>query len=276
MVESIGEINGQTDIYFVIGDPVKQLKSVSLLNRVLSESEHDINAIFIPLQFSSNDADHVFKSLRSFKNLRGIIVTIPHKNKLLEVCDHSSQRVSLIGAANVAKIDESGQWFCDALDGVGYLNGLLSAGNNPKGKSVQLIGAGGAGSSIAFALADTGVRYINIFDIDKDKARQLANSLATYCSELHIETSGINTSQVDIITNASPVGMGSESEMRIDPSLICSHHLVTDMVMMPEQTPLLTIAAEKGCQTVTGFTALKGQVKAILKFLNIRSDFQSA
>ena len=116
------------------------------------------------------------------------------------------------------------------------------------------------------------MKFINIFDVDNNKARQLANSLAAYRKELDIETSGIDTSRVDIIINASPVGIASESGMPIDPSLISRSHLVTDMIMMPVHTPLLVAAAEKGCQIVNGFAALLGQADAILDLFDIDAN----
>lgn len=260
-------ITGETRFYVVAGDPIKQVRSTELYNKLASDKGLDV--VFIPLHFSAKDADNAISGLRSFKNLGGIIPTIPHKPGFMSAVDQFSPRAQMVGAVNSVRCEDDGRWVGDIFDGVGYVNGLLANNRPPKGKSVLLIGAGGAGSSMAYALAEEGVSRLLICDIVRDKAEQVATGVARHYPEIEIVVDQPNPRGFDIVANATPVGMNPADPYPLDPELLDPSQLVTEMIMKPDITSFLLAARKKGCEIQGGYEALKGQAKATMEFFGL-------
>ncbi|MCV6576637.1 MAG: hypothetical protein OIF58_12955 [Cohaesibacter sp.] len=266
------DLSGTTSLYLVVGDPVYQVKSVALYNRVFSDL--GLDAVCVPMQFSAAQAADMFKMLRHVANLKGIVATIPHKGLLLQASDHVSIRASQIGVANIARL-ENGVMSCDAVDGLGYLNGLTSVGFDVRGKRAQLVGAGGAGQSIGFALAEAGIGHLSIYDCDDARMKELVTRLQADYPEKVFLPGWADPKALDLITNASPVGMskigGQSAQMPLDQAYLTGDNkpFVTDMVMQPAMTHLLSEALTSGCQIQTGLEALRGQARATLELFGI-------
>lgn len=260
-------ITGETTFYVVVGDPIKQVRSTELYNKLATDKGLDV--VFIPLHFAAEDAEVAISALRVFKNLGGIIPTIPHKPGFLKVVDELSQRAEMVGAVNSIRCEDDGRWVGDIFDGVGYVNGLLANNRSPLGKSVLLIGAGGAGSSMAFALAEAGVSQLLIYDVVTEKAEKVSSGVAEHYPDVMVETGVPDPAGFDIVANATPVGMDPNDPFPLDPELLDPAQLVTEMIMKPNITPFLAAAEAKGCETQTGFEALKGQAKANMDFFGL-------
>ena len=260
-------ITGETRFYVVVGDPIKQVRSTELYNKLASDKKLDV--VFIPLQFSADNFDTAISGLRVYKNLGGIIPTIPHKTGFLQVVDKLSDRARMVGAVNSIRCEPGGVWRGDIFDGVGYVNGLLANDHSPTGKSVLLIGAGGAGSSMAYALAEAGVSRLQIHDIVADKAEKVASGVTRNFPAVSAATGPPDPRGFDIVANATPMGMGKNDPCPLDPELLEPQQLVTEMIMKPSVTRLLQTAREKGCDTQVGYEALKGQAKANMDFFGL-------
>lgn len=267
MTAHIPTLNGDTRLYLVIGDPISQVKSPALFTQAAQAA--GANAIFVPYGFPTSDFDATISALRQLGNLGGLVVTIPFKPRMLEVVDHASDRARRVGALNVVRVNPDGTWSGDALDGAGFMRGLERHGVSAVGKRVQLIGAGGAGASVAVALADGGARSLHVHDPDSAKSRSLVDSLTlnlappargAFRAELgHCATP-------DLIINASPCGMGPDDPPPYDPEQLSPDQVVADLIMEPEETALLAKARAVGCRTVPGRATLAGQVDEMLTF----------
>jgi shikimate dehydrogenase len=260
-------ITGETRFYVVVGDPIKQVRSTELYNRMASDRGLDV--VFIPLHFSAADAETAIAGLRVFRNLAGIIPTIPHKPGFLQKVDELSARAEMVGAVNSIRCEEDGRWVGDIFDGVGYVNGLLANDRSPRGKSILLIGAGGAGSSMAFALAEAGASRLLIHDIAPTKAEKVAAGVARHFPEVTVSAGAPDPAEFDIVANATPVGMSADDPFPIDPNLLVPGQLVTEMIMKPDITRFLTAARDRGCDIQPGFEALKGQASANMAFFGM-------
>jgi shikimate dehydrogenase len=260
-------ITGETRFYVVAGDPIRQVRSTELYNRLASDRGLDV--VFIPLHFTAGDAEAAISGLRVFKNLGGIIPTIPHKPGFLKVVDELSRRARMVGAVNSIRCEDDGRWVGDIFDGVGYVNGLRANSRSPEGKSVLLIGAGGAGSSMAFALAEAGASRLLICDIVPEKAEKVAAGVAEYYPGVAVETGSPDPEGFDIVANATPVGMREDDPYPLNPERIDPGQLVTEMIMKPDVTRFLLAARAKGCDTQVGYEALKGQAQANLEFFGL-------
>src|SRR5213075_733273 len=106
------------------------------------------------------------------------LVTMPHKQRMLAFVDELHPTARQAGALNVIRCDNAGRWVGAMFDGLGCVLGMEWEGNHPANKSVLLIGAGGAGRAIAFAVASAGARTLTIFDVDERRAEELATAVA--------------------------------------------------------------------------------------------------
>lgn len=138
-------VDGATRIYGIIGNPIAQVKSPAIFTerfRALGK-----NAVMVPLHTRREDFETCLCGLKSLANLEGMLVTIPFKDAVMNHVDTVLPAAKRIGAMNALRREENGTWSGDMFDGVGFLGGLRSSGLDPKGLSVMLIGAGGAGSA---------------------------------------------------------------------------------------------------------------------------------
>ena len=260
-------VTGETRLYVVIGDPIRQVRSTQLYNKMATERGRDV--VFVPLQFSEADFDAGIRGMRAFKNLAGIIATIPHKPKLLPVTDVVQERARIVGAVNSIRIEEDGSWVGDIFDGVGYVNGLKSEGIDPRGKSVLLIGAGGAGAACAVELAQAGVSRLRIAELDKARLEALLASLHGAFPGLDVAAGEAAPEGFDIVANATPVGMRADDPFPLDPDRLHPSQIVSEMIMKPNVTRFLEAASARGCRTQIGYHALVGQANATLSFFGL-------
>jgi shikimate dehydrogenase len=257
-------VTGTTRLYVVIADPIAQVQSTHLYNRLCAE--RGVDAVFVPLQFAADTFTTSVAGLRAMKNLGGIIPTIPHKPRMLDVVDEATARARLVGAVNSIRVEADGRWVGDAFDGIGYVEGLRANGHDPAGKSVQLIGVGGAGASMAFALAAAGVARLRLFDVAAPKAERVASGLREHYPAVAVEAGPAAPEGMDIVANATPLGMLETDPMPLEPRRLAPAQLVTDMIMKPPVTAFLRAARARGCPTVAGYEALKGQAQANMRF----------
>lgn len=260
------DVTGETRVFFVVGSPIHQVRSTRLYNRLCSE--RDIDAVFVPVQFSADDFHVAISALRLFPNLAGLIATIPHKARILDVVDEASPTARIVGGINTIRIEPDGRWIGEIFDGIGLVEAFRKCGHILHGKSVYLVGAGGAGSAIAVALAQVGVARLQLYDFQADRAERVAAIASKLgCS---VGTGQCALDNVDIIINASPTGMAHDDPMPVDINQLRPEHVVADMIMKPPLTALLETASGLGCKIVAGKDALIGQAEANMKFFQLK------
>lgn len=256
-------ITGATRLLAFIGDPVVHAKSPQNFNPRLAAAGHD--AVLMPIHIPQERFDAAIDGIMSIANLDGLVVTMPFKERLMARLDEVSGRARAVGAVNAAKRLEDGRWLGDIFDGVGLIGAVESLGISPRGMAVGLIGAGGAGSAIAFALAEAGVSSLAITDRDIGRAEDLCERVAGY-SALRPICTGFDLSKLDLLVHATPVGMQDDDGIAIDVRDLSPRTAVIDIVTRPE-TPLLRAAARIGCPHAGGGAMVLAQTKAILSFL---------
>jgi len=257
-------ITGRTRLYGLVGDPLKTAKSPELLNRLFIEQRAD--AVCVPFVVGANDLSAFVAGARAMRNLSGVLVTMPHKERMLEFVDEVHPTARQVGAVNVIRCDHDGRWVGAIFDGLGCVLGLQWEGHRPAGKTVLLVGAGGAGRAIAFAIASAGARTLTIFDVNERRADELARSVAaaTGCSTA---VGPPDPRHFEIIINATSLGMNADDALPVDPKRLAPGSLVVDIVNAPAPTPLCRAARAHGCQTQDGRPMHEGQAVHALRFL---------
>jgi shikimate dehydrogenase len=257
-------IRGTTRLYWSVGDPVAAVKSPELLNHLFCE--HRVDAVCVPLRVKAGDLSAFVAGARAVRNLSGLLVTMPHKQEMLPFVDELHPTARQVGALNIIRCDDDGRWVGAMFDGAGCVLGMQWEGIHPAHKSVLLIGAGGAGRAIAFAVASAGARTLTIFDIDERRADELAKSVAaaTGC----VASFGAPDPRGrELVINATALGMQPGDAMPIDPDRLEPGCTVVDIITTPDPTPLCRAARKRGCRTQGGRPMHEGQAVHALRFL---------
>ncbi|HEX2113196.1 MAG TPA: ThiF family adenylyltransferase [Alphaproteobacteria bacterium] len=260
-------ITGETRLFVIIGHPVAQVKSPMTFNPLFHAAGR--NAVMVPIDVAPESLEAAFAGLKTIANLDGIVVTVPHKPRMAALVDEALPTGRMVGAINAARRERDGRWVGDMFDGRGCVHGLRAQRIEPKGRKVLLVGAGGAGSAIAFAMAEAGVARLTVFDVDQAKAARVVEGVRRAHPAVLADAGPPVPKDHDTIVNATPMGMLPSDPLPVDPAVIEVHMLVVDVIMKPEVTPLLKAAQAKGCRIQPGRHMLEGQVAAVAAFFGL-------
>jgi shikimate dehydrogenase len=261
------QITGYTRLMYILADPVEHIQVTAVLNKLFDEWNVDVSVS--PLHVRSADLPVVMKALRVTQNLAGCGVTIPHKIAVMSLIDQCSDRARKIGAVNYLRRGSNGELVGDNFDGIGFIAGLARDGVVVEGRSVMLLGAGGAGRAIAFALAEAGAARLAIVNRSREKANELATSIGAAYPSCRTSVRDADPTGSDLVVNATSLGMRQGDPLPLDISKLSGAAVVAEIIMRPAETPLVIAARERGCQVVLGRRMLDEQFGAVRAFLRI-------
>ncbi len=144
------EITGATRLVALIGDPIDAVRSPQLMNGLFEREERD--TVCFALHVPSEALATAFLGLKVIRNLDGILVTMPHKRAAMSLADSLHDTAAHVGAVNIMRREPGDRWVAANFDGLGCVLGMRWDGIDPAGRRVLLVGAGGAGRAIAFAV----------------------------------------------------------------------------------------------------------------------------
>jgi shikimate dehydrogenase len=187
----------------------------------------------------------------------GINVTYPYKEAVVPLLDEVTLEARQIGAVNTITLESSGRTVGHNTDRIGFRRSLEEtiARNAIADRDVVLIGAGGAGRAVAFALLDLGAACVGIFDKDGARSTALVANLAGHCGPQRarlIENPGAALVDASGLVNATPIGMVGIPGIPIAPDAIRKDQWVADVIYTPLETELIKAARAKGAQVLTG------------------------
>jgi shikimate dehydrogenase len=260
-------ISGTTRLYAILGDPLARARTPERFNAIFAE--RGIDAVMVPAEVDAAGFDAAVAGFKNLRNCDGLIITMPHKHAMCAHVDELHDNGRLVGAINVARRLPDGRWIGDMFDGRGYLGGLKNRGIDPRGKRVHLIGAGGVARAMGMALAQAGVASLTLRDIDASRARELAESIHAAFPKVAADAVAEDRYDVDILANATPLGLRDGDPLPCDPARIAPRTIVTDVIPKPDITPLLAAAQARGCTVVTGREMVEGQAGLIAAFLGL-------
>lgn len=181
----------------------------------------------------------------------GVNVTFPYKEAVIDLLDELSSGAAAIGAVNTVVVRE-GRLVGYNTDTTGFARAVSNLAEGAGRGAVALIGAGGVGKAIAFALAKLGVAEIRIFDSDRTKADQLALALRPHSKTIVVDAIEDAVGSAAGVVNATPVGMLPNRNTPVPDARLHDGLWVADAVYYPLLTPLLMAAAAKGARILTG------------------------
>jgi shikimate dehydrogenase len=257
-------ISGSTRIIYLIGQPVVQVKSPEPLNAALAERGKD--AVVVPVDMRPGDVKGFLEALRGSANCIGLSVTVPHKQAAFRLVDSASRRAALAGAVNTIVRDEEGRLHGDMLDGLAMVGAIRANGVEVAGKRVVLIGAGGAGSAIGFAVAAAGARSISIAELSAERAGVLSSAIAAEYPGLEVSRDVARDLKIDIAINASTAGMSPEDGLPFPLDRLRDAAILADAVTRPAVTPWLAKARTMGLKTQPGADMVAAQLPLQLAY----------
>lgn len=260
-------LTGSSRFYAIIGHPIGQVRSPTVFNGYLAEN--DIDGAMVAMDLLPSAVDGFFTMLRGWENCGGVGVTVPHKQAALANCDEASDRAKRIGACNLVQRAADGRLIGDMTDGLGFLAALAKHGVSVTGKRFVLIGAGGAGSAIAHAVADTGAKRLAVIDIDASRRETLLASLRSHYPDVEISDEAGDPTKIDILANATPMGMKPDDPLPFPLDGIRSDAMVADAVTKPPMTRFLEAAQAKGCPIQRGNEMADAQQPIFLERLGV-------
>ena len=257
-------ISGRTTLIAHLGYPTESFKAPLIYNPWFESK--GIDAIVVPMGVRSEDYPEFLRKLVRLTNLRGALVTMPHKVSTVGLLDEASTAVKIAGSCNAMLVREDGKVVGDMFDGAGFARGLARKGFDVRGKSCLISGTGGVGSAIAASLSADGVARMALFDANTASADSLAQRLRQYYPAMQVTTGSNDPAGFDLVVNATPLGMKPGDPLPFDVSRIAKETFVGEVVMKQEITPLLEAARRIGCRTQVGTDMLFEQIPAYLEF----------
>ena len=257
-------ISGKTTLIAHLGYPTFAFKAPLIYNPWFEKN--DIDAVVVPMGVKPEEYREFFPLLFKMSNIRGALVTMPHKVVTTELVDELTPTALVAGASNAVLVREDGSLVGDQFDGAGFVRGVLNKGFDLQGKKVLVVGNGGVGSPIAASLAAAGVGSIGLFDPNAAASEALGGRLSEHYPDLQVSTGSKDPQGYDLVVNATPLGMNDDDPLPMDVDRISPETFVGEVVMKQQITPFLAAAQAKGCPIQVGTDMLFEQIPAYLEF----------
>lgn len=245
------KITGHTKITGIFGYPIEHTLSPVMHNAAFENLGLDY--CYVPFLVLPDDLPYAVKSIRAL-NLRGVNITIPHKEKVIPLLDEIKEEASIIGAVNTI-VNTNGKLTGYNTDGIGFIQSLTEKNISVEGKDILIIGAGGAARSVGYyinqkakSLAISGRTQYKVENLVKDLNRFNKNkNVISLKNVTHIE-------KYYMIINTTPLGLKDNDPLPLDTDLLRKDQIVYDLIY--KKTPLIQKATEKGCLTIDGLEML--------------------
>ena len=257
-------ISGKTTLIAHLGYPTETFKAPMIYNPYFEKA--GIDAVVMPMGVKAEDYAQVLKALFRLTNIRGALVTMPHKVTTVALLDEVTPTVQIAGSCNAILRRPDGSLLGEMFDGTGFVRGVERKGRQLKGAKALVVGSGGVGSAIAASLAAAGIAAIGLFDASPAAAESLGERLSEHFPKLKVETGSKEPEGYDVVVNATPLGMKEGDPLPIDVARVAPTAFVGEVVMKQEMTPFLRAAKARGCAVQVGTDMLFEQIPAYLEF----------
>ena len=266
-------ISGKTTLIAHIGFPTEAFKAPMIYNPWFDR--HGIDAAVIPMGVRPEDYATSLMAIFRMSNVRGALVTMPHKVVTNSLVDELTPTARIAGASNAILLRPDGTLLGDQFDGAGFVRGVQRKGLDLAGKRVLVSGNGGVGSAIAASLAAAGVARMALFDDHAVASQALAGRLREHYPRLEIGIGSNDPAGFDLIVNCTSLGLKPDDPLPFDPARVDAGAAVVDILMTREPTPLLRACRARGLKAEAGFEMLVQQVPEYLRFFGFDSLTES-
>ena len=255
------KVFGNTEIFGIMGWPIAHSLSPVMHNAAFEAL--GIHAAYVPFMVKPEDLGKATLSLRAL-GISGVNITVPHKGAVIEFLDELDASAKQVGAVNTI-VQKNGKLYGSNTDGSGFLLSLRKDGHfEPAGKKVVILGAGGAASAVALALASAGVRRLVIANRNKSRSEILAKRVLRHFDRETLPVA-LDESRAlywliresDLLVNATSVGLKGSERLNINPNSLHRKLFVFDLVY--RDTALLKMVKRRGLKHLDGLGMLVSQ-----------------
>ena len=260
----------------VIGSPIAHSKSPQLHAHWLKVN--GLKGFYIPMDIASDDLENVLRTMPKM-GFVGANVTVPHKEKVMELADLVTDRATLIGAANTLIFRKDGKLHADNTDGYGFIQNLRENAPDwtPQTGPAAVLGAGGAARAVVASLLDAGVPEIMISNRTRVRAEALQADFGSRLKVVDWVQAGNMLEDAVTVVNTTSLGMIGKPPLRVPLDGLRKDAVVTDLVYAPLKTRLLSEAEKAGCTTVDGLGMLLYQaIPGFERWFGVRPVVDSA
>jgi shikimate dehydrogenase len=262
-------IRGTTRLLGILGNPLSHSYSPSMHNMAIERLKLDL--VYVPLKVETSGLDACLRAIRELDFL-GVNVTVPHKQAVIPHLDEISDISRLMGAVNTI-VKREGKLLGTTTDPEGFLAGFREAGCDFDGKSISILGNGGAARTLVFTLFTLAKpKHVAVAaracdaSMSEILAREIRDKLDRKLEIMELADYPRHGSRFDVLVNTTPVGMYPRTgESPLPPEALNPGQIVYDLIYNPGETALMRHARERGCKTIGGLSMLVHQGVASFK-----------
>ena len=257
-------LSGATRLVPILAHPVDHVRAPRLYNPAFAAA--GLDWCQVPMGVHPDHFAATVAQLARVGNLQGLNLTIPHKAAAHALCARLGPEARRTGVVNTMRIDADGQWSGESFDGVGFVEAARANGMLSPGRPVLLVGAGGAGTAIAFALAAEGVRRIHIANREPERAEQLTDALRRAFPGIAADTDAHRgLREAGLAVNATSLGLHEGDPMPFDAALL-PHDAALFDIIAARDTELMAACAARGLKAIGGKPMIDHQIAAQIAF----------
>ncbi len=244
----------------VMGWPVAHSRSPKIHNYWIDK--HGLNGAYVLLPVAPGTLEIAVPGLAAL-GFRGCNITLPHKVDAMALMHEVDPMARRMGAMNTIVVQKDGSLKGFNNDGFGYIQSLLDAKPDWRADAgpVTVLGAGGAARAVVLSLADRGAKEIRLINRTFEKAEALAKEFGGPIKAYHWEDRHTALADVALLVNTTSQGMHGQEALDLSLNALPTHALVSDVIYVPLETPLLAAARQRGNATVNGLGMLLNQAR---------------
>lgn len=246
----MARVTASTQLCFMVGQPVDKTRTPAVFNEWAAKAGCDV--VMAGLSLGAEGIAPLFAAMRHWETCIGAVVTYPHKQAAFAHLDAADATAQFNEACNVVRREPDGRLVGTMTDGIGCVSAMANNGAKLDGADFLLIGAGGAGSSIACEAARRGAARIVVLELDTARRDALLVRLGAAFPQLVATACLPGDFRFDVACNATPLGMNGETTLPFPVERLSAHTLVVDVVPTPAMTPWLEAASERRLKVQTG------------------------
>mgnify|MGYP001165967443 CR=1 FL=1 len=252
-------IDWNTDVYCLIGNPISKSLSPKIHNYIFSLNNK--NSVYLAFKVEENlkTVIHSFRAL----NIKGFNVTIPYKVEIMKYLDEIEEDAKVLGAVNTVK-NVNGKLVGYNTDGTGFIESLKKEGIKIENKNFIILGSGGASQAISKKLAMEGAKKIVILNRTVEKATTLGKSIKNMFNQVDVYCDSLDNVykylETDVVINCTSIGMyPKESLSPVDSTIFNKNTVICDIIYKPIETKFLRDAKQNNAKTIGGLSMLINQ-----------------
>lgn len=269
----ISKVDGKTDVYIILGDPVEQVRAPESFNLIFATL--GMNAVLVPAHVAIAEVSTFVKTIFAGRNIKGLLLTIPHKSVVMPLLQRCGPLAQVAGAVNAIRLNAEGELEGDLFDGEGLVSSLNYFGMVYAGRRVLVLGAGGGAAAIGASLVGAGSQValgaaseLAFYDPTPGKAQELATRLSGHSTAVSTAASN-DPAGFDLVINATPLGLKGTDGLPCDVSRVDAHAAMMDILMKNQPTPWVRAGRARGLNAQPGFEMMIQQADLYLEFFRL-------